>query len=145
MYLSQAVQYVVQNEIKLTKEFEAHIKEQVSQLHININETVNAFLLHMNSLKLEMTAFLNQQNDIFKKNVMYYKAQFQQFDPDAVVRKYSSASYLRSTLISKPPKQAQQLLTDLRRLANLEGQMLNNLVQIADRLRYHHANPPSVP
>lgn len=75
---------------------------------------------------------------------MFFKSQLKSFNPDDTYLKYTDATAIKYTILTKSPYQAFHLLSNLRKSANMDGSAVSNLSYLSDKILKYASEPPHI-
>ncbi|KAL4454440.1 hypothetical protein ABPG73_015248 [Tetrahymena malaccensis] len=133
-FLHKNIQVILQNEAYYHNNFENLLNQQRQLLYKNLDEIGSLVMHHLERVKHLAEHYFQKQFETYRLNMLYFKQQYKGYNPDETYTKYSDYRNIKQKILVKSPIQAYHFLSNLRKSANLEGQVLSNLNYLAESI-----------
>ncbi|KAM3136294.1 hypothetical protein pb186bvf_011593 [Paramecium bursaria] len=131
MLYNENVKKVLENEHSILIDYDQICKMQIKKFNVIIDEHVSALVHHFQIMKQSIAIFFEKQYNAFTNNMAYFKTQYLQMNPEETISMFGDVSSIIAKLHTKTPHQCYQFLNNLRKSANMEGQLLADLDYIS--------------
>ena len=144
LLMHQNVRKIFDNEQKYIHKMQEHVKLEKGLIDNNINSIVNTFIQETNRVKRELGEYLDNQSEIFTKNLAHFRKMYNTYTTDTTFEKYANPNFLKSKLLMKTPLQAYYFLVNIRKNSGLEFSNFNELHNYASKILFSYNNPPNI-
>lgn len=138
------IRKLFENESTFIRKMQEHAKLEKVLIETNINSIVTSFLQETNRIKRELADFLENQVEIFRKNLAHFKSLYSQYVNETNFEKYVNPNFLKNKLLMKTPLQAYYFLQNIRKNSGLEFSNYNELNNLVSKILFNYNNPPNI-
>ncbi|CAD8170224.1 unnamed protein product [Paramecium octaurelia] len=141
MLYNKNVKQLLEKEHTYLLEYDNLCKKQVKYFNQLIDDQTSLIMQHFYVLRQTINAFFDsnyfnnkqiEQFNTFSNNIHFFKTQYQQINPEETLARYGDVPQIVAKLYAKNPQQCFHFLNNLRKSANMEGQLLSDLDYISN-------------
>ena len=141
---NQNIRKVFDNESTYIYKMQEHAKLEKSLIETNVSSIITSFIQQTNRIQKELSDFLENQVDNFKRNLTHFKKLYSHYSSETNYEKYANPNFIKSKLLMKSPLQAFYFLQNVRKNSALEFSNFTEINNLANKILFNYNNPPNI-